>query len=163
MIPKIIHYCWFGGNPYPEDVKKCIESWKKNLPDYEIREWNEGNFDFNQIPYTKEAYETKKWAFITDYVRLHALNLYGGIYMDTDVEILKSLDPFLHEKGFAGFERIDGIQTGLMAAEKGHPFIRELKQEYEKLHFSESRWKTGYYHECDQSDQCCGSSWPETE
>ena len=94
MIPKIIHYCWIGGTPLPEIAKKCIESWKKCCPDYEIREWNESNYDFTQNVYMKEAYEVKKWGFVPDYARLDIIYRYGGFYLDTDVELLKSLDPF---------------------------------------------------------------------
>ena len=114
MIPKIIHYCWFGKNPLPEETKEFIESWKKYCPQYKIIEWNEDNFDINKLRYTKEAYEHKKWAFITDYVRLYALYYYGGIYMDTDVEVTKPLDCFLEEQGFSGFEMPDKVPTGLM-------------------------------------------------
>lgn len=89
MIPKTIHYCWFGGNPKSKLVEKCIKSWKKYCPDYEIIEWNEKNFDINCFDYVKEAYEAQKWAFVTDYVRIWALNTYGGVYLDTDVEIKK--------------------------------------------------------------------------
>lgn len=134
-IPKIIHYCWFGGNPLPEDAKRYMKSWEKYCPEYEIVEWNESNFDINSVPYVKEAYEEKKWAFVTDYVRLYALNLYGGIYMDTDVEVLKNLDIFLVNEGFSGFEREDAIPTGIMAAEKNNSFINELMHEYDDLHF----------------------------
>lgn len=134
-IPKIIHYCWFGGKPLPEDAKRYIESWKRYCPDYKIVEWNESNFDLNIVPYVKEAYEAKKWAFITDYVRLYALQLMGGVYMDTDVEVLKNLDEFLNNEGFSGFERIDAIPTGIMASEKDNPFINELLREYDGLHF----------------------------
>lgn len=95
MIPKIIHYCWFGGNPLSEEAKYYISTWKKYCPDYEIREWNESNFDINENDYCREAYEKKKWAFVTDYVRLKALYEFGGVYMDTDVEVVKSLDPLL--------------------------------------------------------------------
>lgn len=135
MIPKVIHYCWFGGNPLPEDAVKCIESWKKYCPDYEIVEWNESNFDISSLDYTREAHQAKKWAFITDYVRLHVLATVGGIYMDTDVEVLKNLDVFLNEHGFSGFERVDAVHTGIMAAEKGNPFIVQLLEEYNSLHF----------------------------
>ncbi len=93
MIPKKIHYCWFGGKEKPEDVKRYIASWKKYCPDYEIKEWNESNFDIHENDYCREAYEAKKWAFLTDYVRLKALYEEGGFYMDTDVEVVKSLDP----------------------------------------------------------------------
>lgn len=94
MIPKIIHYCWFGRNPLPDLAKKCIQSWKKFCPDYEIKEWNEDNFDINSNQYVKEAYKAKKWAFVTDYVRLWALVNFGGVYMDTDVEVINSIDVF---------------------------------------------------------------------
>ena len=87
MIPKIIHYCWFGGNPLPVSAKKCIASWRKFLPDYEIKEWNESNFDVNSIPYTAEAYKAKKYAFVSDYARFYILYKYGGLYFDTDVEV----------------------------------------------------------------------------
>ena len=135
MIPKIIHYCWFGGKPLPEDAKRYIESWKKFCPDYEIYEWNEQTFDINAVSYVREAYEAKKWAFVTDYVRLYALSTVGGIYMDTDVEVLKNLDVFLNNKGFSGFERVDAVPTGIMAAEKENMFIHELLHEYDAIHF----------------------------
>ena len=98
-IPKVIHYCWFGGNPLPPLAQKCIASWKEYCPDYEIIEWNETNFDLNFNAYVQEAYQAQKWAFITDVVRLYVLCHYGGIYMDTDVEVLKSLDPILSYNG----------------------------------------------------------------
>ena len=101
MIPKKIHYCWFGGNPLPEDVKEYIASWRKYCPDYEIIEWNESNFDINCCAYVKEAYEAKKWAFVTDYVRLYALYHHGGIYMDTDVEVVKSLNDLLKSVSYS--------------------------------------------------------------
>ena len=103
MIPKKIHYCWFGGNPLPPLAVKCIESWKKYLPDYEIKEWNESNFDLNYNDYVCEAYEVKKWAFITDVVRLYAMVTEGGIYKDTDVEVLKPLDDLLVYEAVSGF------------------------------------------------------------
>ena len=104
MIPKVIHYCWFGRNPLPPLAKKCIESWKKYCPDYEIKEWNEDNFPMDYNDYVKEAYEAKKWAFITDVVRLFALVTEGGIYMDTDVEVIKPLDGLLQYEAVSGFE-----------------------------------------------------------
>ena len=103
MIPKIIHYCWFGGNPLPEDAQKCIASWKKYLPGYEIKEWNESNFDVNCCPYVSEAYQAKKYAFVSDYVRVYALYNYGGIYLDTDVEVKKSFNNFLNIIKSIGF------------------------------------------------------------
>ena len=100
MIPKIIHYCWFGRGQMPELALKCLESWKKYCPDYEIKEWNEDNFDLETYPYAREAYENRKFAFVTDVVRLYALYHEGGIYMDTDVEVLKPLDRFLNDPAF---------------------------------------------------------------
>ena len=134
-IPKIIHYCWFGGKELPEEAKKCIESWKKYCPDYEIIEWNENNFDLNSNDYVREAYDAKKWAFITDYVRLYVLVKYGGIYMDTDVEVLKSLDPFLNDDAFSGFESNKSIPTGIMASKKNQPLMKELLDYYKNKHF----------------------------
>lgn len=135
MIPKIIHYCWFGGNPMPELAKRCLDSWKSHCPDYEIMEWNESNFDLNTNAYVSEAYKAKKWAFITDYVRLAALEEYGGVYMDTDVEVLAPLDEFLKNKAFSGFEGYDLIPTGIMASEKGNRWIKLLKEYYNDKHF----------------------------
>lgn len=135
MIPKIIHYCWFGGNPLPKAAEDCIRSWKKYCPDYEIMEWNESNFDINSNLYTKQAYESRKWAFVTDVVRLYALYHYGGIYMDTDVEVIKPLDRFLTHSAFSGFEDPANIPTGIMAAEKGHPLFKKLVEHYDTRPF----------------------------
>lgn len=135
MIPKIIHYCWFGGKPLPELAIMCIESWKKFCPDYEIIRWDEKNTNLTDNDYIKEAFENKKWAFITDYVRLKVLYEHGGIYMDTDVQVCKSLDPFLFETAFSGFENDHQIPTGIMAAEKGHPFFQTLIEYYSNRHF----------------------------
>lgn len=135
MIPKVIHYCWFGGNPLPELAKGCIESWKKYCPDYKIVEWNESNFDLSCCDYVKEAFQAKKWAFITDYVRLYALYNYGGIYMDTDVEVVKSLDAFLQQPAFSGFESDTQIPTGIMASEKGNLWTKRQLDYYTNRHF----------------------------
>ena len=134
-IPKIIHYCWFGRGQLPEEAKRYIESWKKYCPDYEIKEWNEDNFDINSNKYVKEAYESKKYAFVTDYVRLYALYNEGGIYMDTDVEVLKPLDKFLKHHAFSSFENNDSIPTGLMASEKGGEWVKNLLDEYYNISF----------------------------
>lgn len=134
-IPKIIHYCWFGGNPLSNDVLKCIESWKKYCPDYEIKEWNESNFDIARFDYMKEAYEAKKWAFVTDIARLIVVYENGGIYMDTDVELIKPLDDLLEYAGYMGYEG-NNIATGLgFAAEKGNAFIKKMLDDYEGIHF----------------------------
>lgn len=134
-IPKRIHYCWFGRGPMPDSAKRYIESWKKYCPDYEIKEWNEDNFDPESNRYVKQAYEARKFAFVTDYVRLYALYHEGGIYMDTDVEVLKPLDEFLHHKAFSGFENNNSVPTGLMASEQGGEWVKCLLEEYEDLSF----------------------------
>lgn len=130
MIPKVIHYCWFGRGEMNALAKMCIESWKKHLPDYELHLWNEDNFDINSTPWTKQAYEAKKYAFVADYVRLYALSNFGGIYMDTDVEMLKSLDRFLDCPAFSGFESETMIQTGMMASEKGGLWAGKMLEYY---------------------------------
>ena len=135
MIPKIIHYCWFGGNPLPEDAKNYIEGWRRLCPDYEIREWNEQSFDVNSVPYVREAYESRKWAFVTDYVRLYALYHQGGIYMDTDVEVIKPLDRFLSEEAFSGFERENAVPTGIMASVSGQRAVKDMMDAYDGRHF----------------------------
>lgn len=135
MIPKKIHYCWFGGKELPEDVKKYIDTWKKYCPDYEIIEWNENNFDVTQNQYCKEAYEAKKWAFVSDYARLKVLYDYGGIYMDTDVEVVKPLDDLLQYNWFSGFESEDRIQTGTMGAGWNSTVIKIFLDNYNERHF----------------------------
>lgn len=135
MIPKVIHYCWFGGNPLPELAQLCFASWEKYCPDYKIVRWDETSFDIDCCPYVREAYEAKKWAFITDYVRLYAIVQYGGIYMDTDVEVCKPLDEFLKDEAFSGFETKDNVPTGIMAGEKGHRVFKILLDDYKDRHF----------------------------
>lgn len=126
MIPKIIHYCWFGGNPKPESFYICLESWKKYLPDYEIVEWNESNFDLNSCQYVNLAVKKGQWAFVSDYARAQALYQQGGIYMDIDVEVKLPLDEFLHHRAFSGFETKGSPFTALWAAEKGHPWPKKV-------------------------------------
>ena len=135
MIPKIIHYIWFGGNQLPTLAEKCIESWKKYCPDYTIKKWSEDNFDIEICPYVKEAYTEKKWAFVSDFVRLYALYNEGGIYMDTDVELIKPLNTFLNHEGFSGFENGINVPTGIMGCEKGNTVIKMLLDEYYGRHF----------------------------
>lgn len=135
-IPKTIHYCWLGRNPKPKSVLKCIESWKKFCPDYEIIEWNEDNLDISSQLYSRQAYDAKAWAFATDYFRLWIVYTYGGIYLDTDVQIIKPLDPLLKNKAFMGFEMEDAISTGLgFGAEAGSTFLAENMKAYETLAF----------------------------
>ena len=137
MIPKIIHYCWFGGNPLPKLAEKCIRSWKKYCKGYEIRLWNESNFDIASAPlYVRQAYEAKKWAFVTDYVRLQVVYEHGGIYLDTDVEVKKSLDPLRNHSAYFGFEDGVYIATGLgFGAEKGTPVLKEMMDDYTDIPF----------------------------
>lgn len=142
MIPKIIHYCWFGGNPLPPLALKCIESWRKYLPDYEIKEWNEDNFDVNIIPYTAEAYKAKKYAFVSDYARFWILYKYGGLYFDTDVEVIRNMDDIIERGPFMGCESsphdVRGalVAPGLgMGAEHGNTVYNEFLQFYSGLSF----------------------------
>lgn len=135
MIPKVIHYCWFGRGPMPKLALKCIESWKKYCPDYQIKEWNEDNFDLDLYPYVREAYDARKFAFVTDVVRLYALYHEGGIYMDTDVEVIKPLDMFLSHHAFSGFESSINIPTGIMASEKEGKWAKENLNYYDNRHF----------------------------
>lgn len=135
-IPKILHYCWFGGKPKPPLAEKCIRSWRKFCPDFEIREWNESNFNLEQVPaYVRQAYEAGRWAFVTDYVRLRALTEVGGVYLDTDVEIVRPLDPFLKHEAFAGFEHLERVQTGVLACRKGFPLFQEFLAYYDTAVF----------------------------
>lgn len=148
MIPKIIHYCWFGRNPLPEDAIKCIESWKKYCPDYKIIQWNEDNYNINKNQYMADAYKERKWAFVSDYARLDVVNQYGGIYMDTDVELIKPLDKFLTEKMFCGWEERDkyyvlknpqyenSVNFGLgYGSEKDNPILKDILEFYKHISF----------------------------
>lgn len=137
-IPKVIHYIWVGGNPLTPLAEKCIKSWEKNCPDYEIKRWDETNFDINQNEYCKQAYEKRKWAFVSDYIRLKVLYDEGGIYMDTDVEVLKPLDDFLDNHAFSGYENKDTIPTGIIASEKHGVWVKNLLKDYEKKQFINS-------------------------
>lgn len=135
-IPKVIHYCWFGGKPKPKLAEKCIKSWNKYCPDWEIREWNEDNFDLSSVPeYVRQAMEAGRWAFVTDYVRLRALTEQGGVYLDTDVELVKPLTPYLHHRAFAGFEHPERVQTGLLACEKDFSLFLEFLGHYDHASF----------------------------
>lgn len=135
-IPKVIHYCWFGKGEMPRLTEKCIESWKKYCPEYKIVCWNEDNFDINRNKYAKEAYEAGKWAFASDYVRLKVLYDEGGIYLDTDVELIKPLDALIEESGYMGFDDNGIISTGLgFACEKGNDLVGALLADYDDISF----------------------------
>jgi len=130
MIPKVIHYCWFGGKKKSKLIEDCIRSWKHNLPDYEIKEWNEKNTDLT-FPFVKDAYKLKKWAFVADYIRLKVLYDYGGIYLDTDMYLIKSLDIFLNHNCFFGAQDDKLISAGVIGAIKHHIFIKKCLSYYE--------------------------------
>lgn len=151
MIPKIIHYCWFGRNPLPSSAKRCIASWKKYLPDYEIKEWNEDNFDVNRIPYTRDAYAAKKYAFVSDYARFWVLYHYGGVYFDTDVEVIRPMDEFIAKGPFMGWEKpgstgVYSIAPGLgLAANKEQPLYQEILHGFEHLNFYDENGERNNY------------------
>lgn len=132
-MEKIIHYCWFGGKPLPKLAKKCVKSWKKYLPDYKIMKWNESNFDVKVCPFVEQAYESKKWAFVSDYARLYALYKHGGIYFDTDMEVIKNIDHLLDKEFFIGNEANYNIAAGVIGVkEKENKYVKELMEFYEK-------------------------------
>lgn len=139
MIPKIIHYCWFGGKEKPLAVTNYIKSWCKHLPDYEIREWNESNFDYKSWKFCKEAYRMKKFAFVADVCRVYALATIGGIYLDTDVEVVASFDRFLTNQSFVGLEDEGKINTGCMAAAPHTPWVTSFLETYRMRSFI--NWK----------------------
>lgn len=137
MIPKTIHYCWFGNNPLPASAKKCIASWKKHFPGYEIKQWDESNFDVECIPYVRRAYNLKKYAFVSDYARFVILYQHGGIYFDTDVEVVRDMDDILSRGGFMGMENLM-VNPGLgMAVEANNPIIKDIIDYYSTLHFAD--------------------------
>lgn len=141
-IPKIIHYCWFGKKEKPDSVMKCIASWQQHCPEYEIKEWNEDNFDFSSCAYANEAYQAKKWAFVSDYARFWILYNYGGIYFDTDVEVIKPIDEIINAGPFFGMEAMSGqaeeakVAPGLgLAVWARHPLYKEIIEKYNNMHF----------------------------
>lgn len=139
MIPKIIHYCWLSNDPYPEKIAFCINSWKRVLPDYELWLWNFDRIEKEKFLWVKEAFEAKKYAFAADFIRAYALYHFGGIYLDSDVEVLKSFDNLLHLPYFLGEEQMPGaIEAATMGAEKGHPLFKYLLEYYEGRHFVHS-------------------------
>lgn len=143
MIPKVIHYCWFGEKRLPKEAKRCIKTWKKKCPEYKILEWNENNFDINCHPFIKAAYEAKAWAFVTDYVRLKVIFENGGIYLDTDVKVLKNLSTLLKHPAFFGAEQLKNfVATGLgFGAEKGNSMVEALLKSYDDVIFERANIK----------------------
>ena len=139
MIPKLIHFCWLSGDPYPPKIQYCIDSWKRLLPDYEVVLWDTNRFDVNMTPWTKKAFEMKKYAFVADYIRLYAVYNYGGIYLDSDVEVIKSFDDLLHLPYFTGIEAgPDGIELAAFGAEKGTVWLKDMMEYYEGRDFPDS-------------------------
>ena len=130
MIPKKIHYIWVGGKEKPNNIKRCMATWGKHLGDYEIKEWNETNFDIESHPFVKAAYAAKKWAYVSDYIRAYAIYTEGGIYLDTDVLILDNFDSFLNDRAFVGYETPEYPFTAVFGAEKGHPFVKDMLDYY---------------------------------
>lgn len=168
MIPKVIHWCWLSEEPLPEKIQKCVDSWSKHLPDYTIKCWTTENFDVHSVPYVEETYNLQKWAFCADYIRAYALYSEGGIYLDSDVLVLKSFDEFLHHNFFSSVEYMPdyveglgiaekcldpdgtrkegipyvqgiGIQAAIMGSIKGHVYMRACLDYYGQLHFSMNR------------------------
>ncbi len=136
MIPKIIHWCWLSGDPYPPKIQACLDTWKKVLPDYEIILWDTNRFDVNSTPWTKQAFEVKKYPFVADYIRLYAIYNYGGIYLDSDVEVIKSFDEFLDLPYFAGIEANPGsVELAAFGAEKGTEWIKLMLDYYQDRNF----------------------------
>lgn len=134
-IPKVIHYCWFGQEPFPQVVEQCMASWKKQMPDYEVIEWNTKNFDVNMCAFTRQAFEAGKYAFVSDYARLHILYNCGGIYLDSDVEVLRSLDPLTIHEAFTGFESKYLLAPWILASTKKHSMIKHFLDYYDDRTF----------------------------
>lgn len=130
-IPKIIHYVWVGGKEKPKAIKKCMKTWKNHLQGYEIKEWNENNFDISSHPFVEAAYKAKKWAFVSDYIRAYAIYNEGGIYFDTDILLVDSIDDLLQNKAFVGFENDTHPFTAVFGAEKNHPFVKDMLDYYD--------------------------------
>lgn len=135
MIPKIIHYCWLSGDPYPEEIRKCMESWKQYLPDYEFRLWDANRFDIGSVQWVKQAFAYKKYAFAADYIRLYALYHFGGIYLDADVLVYKSFDDLLSLPYFVGHDQIRGFEAAVIGAEKGCQWIKDMLDSYQGKSF----------------------------
>lgn len=134
-IPKIIHYVWMGNGEKSKNIKACMKTWRKRLPDYQIIEWNEKNFDIASNRFVSQAYQQEKWAYVSDYIRAYAVLKYGGIYLDTDVLVLNSFDSFLNNRAFVGFENSQYPFTAVFGAEKSHPFVQDMLRYYDNIDF----------------------------
>lgn len=132
-IPKKIHYVWVGGKEKPKDIQRCMATWDKYLDGYEVIEWNENNFDINSHPFVKAAYEAKKWAYVSDYIRAYVLYNEGGIYLDTDIILLDNFDKFLSNRAFVGYENMDHPFTAAFGAERHHPLLKKMLDYYDNL------------------------------
>lgn len=135
MIPKKIHYVWVGGKEKPKDIKRCMKTWRKYLPDYEFKEWNEANFDIEAHPFCRDAYKAKKWAFVSDYIRAYAIYNEGGIYLDTDNLVIRNLDDLRKNRAFVGYEHPEAPFTACFGAEKHHPFLKDMLDFYDSFKF----------------------------
>lgn len=140
MIPKTIHYCWFSGEKPNRFIRNCLKTWQKTMPDYRLRCWDASSFDFESIPFVKEAWDAKNWAYVADYIRLYALYTEGGIYLDSDVKTYRRFDSFLDNRMFMGTElpHDDGkihVEPAIMGAEKGHPYIKMVLEYYNSIHY----------------------------
>lgn len=139
MIPKIIHYCWFSGEKKNRFISNCIKSWEKTMPDYEVKCWDSSSFDFNSVPFVKQAWEARNWAYVSDYIRLYALYTEGGIYLDSDVKTYKRFDDFLKNRFFIGtedpFEGAIHVESAIMGAERNHPYIEKCLNFYNNQNY----------------------------
>lgn len=139
MIPKKIHYVWLGKNKKPKVVQDCIQSWRKKLPGYEIIEWNEDNFPMHINAFIEEAYKLKKWAFVSDFIRIYAVEKYGGIYLDTDVKVVSNFSKLVENECFVGFETSDKPFTAVFGGKAHHPLLKDMKNLYKNLHFENQK------------------------
>lgn len=143
MIPKVIHYCWFSGDKKNRFISNCIKSWRRVMPDYEIKCWDANSFDFDSIPFVKQAWQDKNWAYVSDYIRLYALYTEGGIYLDSDVKTYKRFDDFLQNRFFVGteepFEGSIHVESAIMGAEKNHPYLEKCLRFYNSIDYKDGK------------------------
>lgn len=144
MIPKVIHYCWFSGEKPNRFIRNCIKTWQKVMPDYRIRIWDANSFDFDSVPFVRDAFKAKKWAFVADYIRIYALYTEGGIYLDSDVKVYRTFDDFLNNRFFIGTEPLaEGkveLESAIMGSEAEHPYLKECLDFYSNFKFETVDW-----------------------